>query len=156
MSLHPPYQAEQFILSYTHGPKTTILAPSPSYPLNLLKPKPSTTKLKLKMSSPSLNIPGQQEKGWYARQKESWMPWIEDHVLSWFGENKASYVAKDKLSTTKQTNNSTIDAQQDSLNSTAASQLGKGGSAQVVGDAVSRQGANRAERRGKGEGGGVF
>lgn len=105
------------------------------------------------MSNP---LPGQQEQSWYARQKESWMPWIEDHVLSWFGENKASYVAKDKLAQTKVTGNQDVDNAQDQVNDSVAGQLGKGGMGEVVGDAVSKQGANRAERGGKGEGGGVW
>ncbi|KAL9617004.1 MAG: hypothetical protein Q9160_008194 [Pyrenula sp. 1 TL-2023] len=88
--------------------------------------------------------------GTYNNQYENWMPWIEDKYLSWFGkDNKASYAAKDSLSKTKVTGISQVDKLQDGVNDLAAGQVGKGGLAQPLGDALSKEGINRAERGGK-------
>ena len=46
-----------------------------------------------------------------------------------------------------------VDTLQDSVNSTVASQVGQGGLLQPVGDAVSKEGVNRAERGGKDDSG---
>ena len=46
-----------------------------------------------------------------------------------------------------------VDTLQDSVNSTVSSQVGQGGLLQPVGDAVSKEGVNRAERGGKDDGG---
>lgn len=51
---------------------------------------------------------------------------------------------------------SQVDQLQDSVNDTAASTIGKGGLAQPLGDAASREGVNRAERGGKDDGGGYL
>jgi hypothetical protein len=40
---------------------------------------------------------------------------------------------------------------QDQVNSGVAGQLGQGGIAQPLGDAISKEGINRAERKGKGD-----
>lgn len=46
-----------------------------------------------------------------------------------------------------------VDKLQDSVNSTVSGQVGQGGLLQPVGDAVSQEGVNRAERGGKDDGG---
>jgi hypothetical protein len=46
-----------------------------------------------------------------------------------------------------------VDKLQDNVNSTVSGQLGQGGLLQPVGDAVSKEGVNRAERGGKDDGG---
>lgn len=46
-----------------------------------------------------------------------------------------------------------VDKLQDSVNSTVSGQVGRGGLLQPVGDAVSKEGVNRAERGGKDDGG---
>ncbi|KAF9741735.1 hypothetical protein PMIN06_011872 [Paraphaeosphaeria minitans] len=90
----------------------------------------------------------------YNRQYESWMPWIEDKYLSWFTkDNKASYATKQELDKTKITGNEQVDNLQDGVNNLVGGQLGKGGLAQPVGDAFSKEGVNRMERGGKEEDG---
>lgn len=49
-----------------------------------------------------------------------------------------------------------VDTLQDSLNHTVAGQVGKGGLLQPVGDMVSKEGVNRAERGGKDDKGGYL
>lgn len=109
----------------------------------------------------------------YNRQYESWMPWIEDKYLSWFTkDNKASYATKrasptfyttppcahtyvstEELDKTKVTGIDQVDNLQDGVNNLVGGQLGKGGLAQPVGDAFSKEGVNRMERGGKDEDG---
>ncbi|KAF2261726.1 hypothetical protein CC78DRAFT_449273, partial [Lojkania enalia] len=88
----------------------------------------------------------------YNRQYDIWMPWIEDQYLKWFTkENKASYATKQQLDKTKVTGVDQVDTLQDGVNNLAGGQVGKGGFAQPVGDALSKEGINRAERGGKDE-----
>lgn len=49
-----------------------------------------------------------------------------------------------------------VDTLQDGVNSTVSGQVGQGGLLQPVGDAVSKEGVNRAERGGKEEDGGSY
>jgi len=106
------------------------------------------------------------------------MPWIEDNFLKYFTkDNKASYATKgrflslirsalesndetvfiskltrklsDTLSKTKVTGVKQVDNLQDGVNNTAGSVFGQGGIAQPVGDAFSKEGISRAERKGK-------
>ncbi|KAH8707574.1 hypothetical protein GQ44DRAFT_554448, partial [Phaeosphaeriaceae sp. PMI808] len=92
----------------------------------------------------------QQAGDYYNRQYESWMPWIEDKYLAWFTkDNKASYATKQSLDKTKVTGIDQIDTLQDGVHGFVGGQLGKGGLAQPVGDAFSKEGINRAERGGK-------
>ncbi|KAF1842850.1 uncharacterized protein K460DRAFT_314541, partial [Cucurbitaria berberidis CBS 394.84] len=87
---------------------------------------------------------------YYNKQYESWMPWIEDKYLSWFTkDNKASYATKQNLDKTKVTGVDQVDNLQDGVNNLVAGQVGKGGLAQPLGDAFSKEGINRAERGGK-------
>jgi hypothetical protein len=92
-----------------------------------------------------------QAAGEYYNQKyETWMPWIEDQYLKWFTkDNKASYATKQNLDKTKVTGVSQVDNLQDGVNGLVGGQVGKGGIAQPLGDAVSKEGINRAERGGK-------
>jgi hypothetical protein len=113
-----------------------------------------------------------QAAGEYYNQKyETWMPWIEDQYLKWFTkDNKASYATKrmcpircpimsnrvlltfhliENLDKTKVTGVSQVDNLQDGVNGLVGGQIGKGGIAQPLGDAVSKEGINRAERGGK-------
>ncbi|KJX95309.1 hypothetical protein TI39_contig4119g00015 [Zymoseptoria brevis] len=86
----------------------------------------------------------------YQNQYENWMPWIEDQYLKWFTrDNKASYATKDTLDKSKVTGVSQVDNLQDGVNNLVAGQVGQGGLLQPVGDAVSKDGINRAERQGK-------
>jgi len=88
----------------------------------------------------------------YNEQYTDWKPWAEDQYLRWFGkDNKASYATKDALGKTKVTGIEQVDTLQDGVNNTAASQLGKGGLLQPIGDMASKEGFNRAERGGKDE-----
>ncbi|KAF1834443.1 hypothetical protein BDW02DRAFT_498344 [Decorospora gaudefroyi] len=111
---------------------------------------------------PDKNQPQEQQKSYtetaneyYNQKYETWMPWIEDQYLKWFTkDNKASYATKQNLDKTKITNNSQIDSLQDNTNSLVSNQVGQGGLAQPLGDTVSKEGINRAERGGKDEGGG--
>lgn len=54
---------------------------------------------------------------------------------------------------TKVTGVPQVDKLQDSVNSTVSGQVGQDGLLQPVGDAVSKEGVNRAERGGKDDGG---
>ena len=58
----------------------------------------------------------------------------------------------DTMDKTKVTNVDQVDKLQDSVNSTVSGQVGQGGLLQPVGDAVSKEGVNRAERGGKDDG----
>ncbi|KAK8110708.1 uncharacterized protein PG998_007165 [Apiospora kogelbergensis] len=88
----------------------------------------------------------------YNEQYESWMPWIEDYFLKWFTkDNKASYATKEQLGKTKVTGVEQVDTLQDGVHNLVAGQVGQGGLLQPVGDLVSKEGANRAERQGKDE-----
>ncbi|KAI7096670.1 hypothetical protein KC352_g38761, partial [Hortaea werneckii] len=90
----------------------------------------------------------------YQHQYENWMPWIEDMYLRWFtNDNKASYATKDTLDKTKVTGIEPVDKLQGDLNNTVGNQFGQGGAFQGVGDAVSKEGVNRAERGGKDDSG---
>ncbi|KAK7911205.1 hypothetical protein PG985_013686 [Apiospora marii] len=90
----------------------------------------------------------------YNEQYEAWMPWIEDYFLKWFTkDNKASYTTKEQLGKTKVTGVEQVDNLQDGVNNLVAGQVGQGGLLQPVGDLVSKEGANRAERKGKDENG---
>ncbi|KAF2001702.1 hypothetical protein P154DRAFT_521462 [Amniculicola lignicola CBS 123094] len=82
------------------------------------------------------------------------MPWIEDTYLSWFTkDNKASYATKQQLDKSKVTGIEQADNLQDGVNGLVSGQVGKGGLAQPIGDALSKEGINRAERGGKDENG---
>jgi hypothetical protein len=104
----------------------------------------------------------------YNQQYENWYPWVEDNVLYYFTkDNKASYATKgvstshntpdyhtnriiiDQLSKTKITGNEQVDNVQDGVNNLVGGQVGQGGLLQPVGDHVSKEGINRAERGGK-------
>ncbi|KAK3197493.1 hypothetical protein GRF29_216g403694 [Pseudopithomyces chartarum] len=94
----------------------------------------------------------QQAGDFYNRQYDNWVPWIEDQYLKWFTkDNKASYATKQELDKTKVTGIDQVDNLQDGVNNLVGGQLGKGGLAQPVGDAFSKEGINRAERGGKDE-----
>jgi hypothetical protein len=107
---------------------------------------------------------------YYNRQYDNWVPWIEDKYLSWFTkDNKASYATKrnypspfsptfhftnahaENLDKTKVTGIDQVDQVQDGVNGLVSGTVGKGGIAQPLGDAVSKEGINRAERGGKDE-----
>ncbi|KAK6532542.1 hypothetical protein TWF281_006729 [Arthrobotrys megalospora] len=93
-------------------------------------------------------------KQYYNRQYERWVPWLEDQYLYYFGkDNKASYVTKQQLDKSKVTGVKQVDKLQDDVHNLAAGQVGKDGLLQPVGDLVSKEGVNRAERGGKDEGG---
>ncbi|KAI0016755.1 hypothetical protein F4780DRAFT_666284 [Xylariomycetidae sp. FL0641] len=97
---------------------------------------------------------GEWAKQKYNEQYEVWMPWIEDTFLKYFTkDNKASYATKEQLGKTKVTGVEQVDNLQDGVNNVAAGQVGQGGLLQPVGDLLSKEGANRAERGGKGENG---
>ncbi|KAF2009175.1 hypothetical protein BU24DRAFT_83576 [Aaosphaeria arxii CBS 175.79] len=94
----------------------------------------------------------QQASDFYSRQYDSWVPWMEDQYLKWFTkDNKASYATKQQLDKTKITGVSQVDNLQDGVNNLVGGQVGQGGLAQPLGDAVSKEGVNRAERGGKDE-----
>ncbi|RYP53966.1 hypothetical protein DL769_010426 [Monosporascus sp. CRB-8-3] len=91
----------------------------------------------------------------YNEQYEIWWPWIEDNFLKYFTkDNKASYATKEQLNKTKVTGVEQVDNLQDGVHNLAAGQVGQGGLLQPVGDAVSKEGINRGERRGRDEQGG--
>jgi len=86
----------------------------------------------------------------YEQKYETWVPWMEDQYLKWFGkDNKASYAAKDTLGKTKVTGIEQVDKIQDDVNNLVGGQVGKGGLLQPIGDLASKEGINRAERKGK-------
>ncbi|KAJ5720671.1 uncharacterized protein N7483_008605 [Penicillium malachiteum] len=91
----------------------------------------------------------------YNNGYERWMPWIEDQYLKWFGkgDNKVSYATKDSLSKTKVTGVNQVDQLQDDTNNLLGNQLGDKGLLKPVGQFVSKEGVNRAERNGKDENG---
>ncbi|KAF2139757.1 uncharacterized protein K452DRAFT_232076 [Aplosporella prunicola CBS 121167] len=93
----------------------------------------------------------------YNKQYDAWVPWLEDQYLKYFTkDNKASYTAKDNLAKTKlASSNENLNTAQDAVHGTAADQLGQEGLARPVGDAVSKEGINRAERGGRDEQGDV-
>lgn len=73
------------------------------------------------------------------------MPWLEDKYLQYFGENKASYTAKENLKTDV-TGNEAVNKVQGGLAEGVGGQFGKGGLLESVGQGVSTEGFNRAER----------
>ncbi|KAG9203796.1 hypothetical protein B5807_01237 [Epicoccum nigrum] len=96
----------------------------------------------------------QQAGEFYNRQYDSWVPWMEDKYLQWFTkDNKASYATKQNLDKTKVTGVSQVDNLQDGVHGLVSGSVGQGGIAQPLGDAVSKEGINRAERGGKDENG---
>ncbi|KAI4094074.1 MAG: hypothetical protein L6R37_007310 [Teloschistes peruensis] len=82
----------------------------------------------------------------YDEYYNSYVPWLEDKYLAWFGENKTSYATKEQLDKTKITGDKNVDALQDGVNSGVTGQLKEGGLLGGVGDLVSKEGVNRAER----------
>jgi hypothetical protein len=109
---------------------------------------------------------------YYNRQYDNWVPWMEDKYLSWFTkDNKASYATKrssllpslvtksltnpnphlENLDKTKVTGVDQVDQVQDGVNGLVSGTMGQGGIAQPLGDAMSKEGINRAERGGKDE-----
>lgn len=93
-------------------------------------------------------------KEMYNEQYDKWMPWIQDHFLKYFTkDNKASYATKDTLGKTKVTGVQQIDTLQDGVHNLVAGQVGQGGLLQPVGDVASKEGVNRAQRKGKDEDG---
>ncbi|OGM48988.1 hypothetical protein ABOM_003149 [Aspergillus bombycis] len=105
------------------------------------------------------NDPKQQQSyyNWlreqYNIQYEKWYPWIEDQYLKWFGkgDNKASYITKDTLGKSKVTGIKQVDQLQDDVHNLVGNQLGDNGLLSPVGKLVSKEGINRAERKGKDE-----
>ncbi|RAQ50714.1 hypothetical protein AFGD_002705 [Aspergillus flavus] len=89
----------------------------------------------------------------YNIQYEKWYPWIEDQYLKWFGkgDNKASYATKDTLNESKVAGINQVDQLQDDVHNLAGNQLGDNGLLLPVGNLVSKEGINRAERKGKDE-----
>ncbi|KXX73105.1 hypothetical protein MMYC01_210152 [Madurella mycetomatis] len=91
----------------------------------------------------------------YNKQYDIWVPWLEDIYLRYFTrDNKASYTTRQNLDKTKVTNIKQVDTLQDGVHSLVSDQLGQDGLAAPAGDLVSREGINRAERKGKDERGG--
>ncbi|KAL8846101.1 MAG: hypothetical protein Q9221_008789 [Calogaya cf. arnoldii] len=93
----------------------------------------------------------------YNEYYNSYVPWLEDKYLAWFGENKTSYTTKgipvnildaEQLDKTKLSNDSSnpLSAVQDGVNMGVSSQLKSDGLLGGVGDLVSKEGVNRAER----------
>ena len=74
------------------------------------------------------------------------MPWLEDKYLAWYGENKTSYSAKENLKGTKITGDKNLDAVQDGVAEGVGGQVASGGLLGGVGDKISKEGFNRAER----------
>ncbi|PYH92424.1 hypothetical protein BO71DRAFT_451450 [Aspergillus ellipticus CBS 707.79] len=91
----------------------------------------------------------------YNEQYEKWMPWLEDQYLKWFGngDNKASYATKDTLSKAKVTGIKQVDQLQDDVHNLVGNQVGENGLLAPIGNMVSKEGINRAERGGKDEAG---
>ncbi|KAH8686133.1 hypothetical protein BGZ60DRAFT_365668 [Tricladium varicosporioides] len=87
----------------------------------------------------------------YNNQYERWMPWIEDQYLYWFGkgDNKASYVTKETLNKTKITGIKQVDQIQDDVHNLVGNQLGENGLLAPIGNLISKEGINRAERQGR-------
>lgn len=85
------------------------------------------------------------------------MPWIEDNFLYYFTkDNKASYATREQLDKAKVTNIEQVNTLQDGVHNLAAGQVGQGGLLQPVGDMLSKEGVNRAERGGKDDKGGIL
>ncbi|KAL8859800.1 MAG: hypothetical protein Q9178_003632 [Gyalolechia marmorata] len=82
----------------------------------------------------------------YNEYYNAYVPWLEDKYLAWFGENKTSYTTKEQLDKTKLTNDSSLNSIQDGLNTGVSGQLKSDGLLGGVGDLVSKEGVNRAER----------
>ncbi|EOD49183.1 hypothetical protein GTA08_BOTSDO03590 [Neofusicoccum parvum] len=119
-------------------------------------PPPSPRKQKLRKIKRAPKEAMEWTKKQYNTQYERWMPWVEDQYLKYFTkDNKASYATKDNLAKTKVTGNDGVDKLQDDVHNLAAGQVGQGGLAQPLGDAVSKEGVNRAERGGKDDQGGT-
>jgi len=105
------------------------------------------------------NLPQEQKKKqtyteWakegYNYQYERWMPWIEDQYLRWFGkDNKASYATKDTLNKSKVTGIKQVDQIQDDVHNLVGNQVGPNGLLAPIGNIMSKEGINRAERGGK-------
>ncbi|KAJ5683596.1 hypothetical protein N7462_006761 [Penicillium macrosclerotiorum] len=89
----------------------------------------------------------------YNDQYEKWMPWIEDQYLRWFGkgDNKASYATKDSLSKMKITGIDQVDQIQDDIHGLTGNQISDKGILKPVGQFASKEGINRAERKGRDE-----
>lgn len=110
----------------------------------------------------------------YNAYYNAYMPWIEDKVLGYWGENKTSYTAKgnplpfpippipstpppflpltntpppnlDKLGT-HVTGDKNVNAVQDGVAEGVGGQFAKGGLLSPVGEGISKEGVNRAER----------
>ncbi|KAK8040953.1 C6 zinc finger protein [Apiospora phragmitis] len=75
--------------------------------------------------------------------------------FSWLGQSRKDVVANtssrniEQLGKTKVTGVEQVDTLQDGVHNLVAGQVGQGGLLQPVGDLVSKEGANRAERQGK-------
>ncbi|KAL8918336.1 MAG: hypothetical protein Q9208_007424 [Pyrenodesmia sp. 3 TL-2023] len=82
----------------------------------------------------------------YNEYYNAYVPWLEDKYLAWFGENKTSYTTKEQLDKTKLTSDPNLNAVQDGLNTGVSGQLKSDGLLGGVGDLVSKEGVNRAER----------
>ena len=98
----------------------------------------------------------------YNSYYNSYMPWIEDKVLGYWGENKTSYTAKGKSSQARShlshlpvhpdklgthvTGDKNVNAIQDGVAQGVGGQFGKGGLLAPVGEGISKEGVNRAER----------
>ncbi|KAI0849107.1 hypothetical protein F5Y00DRAFT_269732 [Daldinia vernicosa] len=67
-----------------------------------------------------------------------------------------AYLPIEQLDKAKVTNIDQVNTLQDSVHGTVAGQVGQGGLLQPVGDLVSKEGVNRAERGGKDEQGGIL
>ncbi|OJD36379.1 uncharacterized protein BKCO1_12000152 [Diplodia corticola] len=118
-------------------------------------PPPSPRKQRIRKAKRAPRDAMEWTKKQYNQQYDRWVPWLEDQYLRYFTkDNKASYTTKDQLSKTKITGDSRVDQLQDDASGAAAGQLGQGGLAQPVGDLVSKEAVNRAERGGKDDQGG--
>ncbi|KAF2400282.1 hypothetical protein EJ06DRAFT_477515 [Trichodelitschia bisporula] len=85
---------------------------------------------------------------------DKWVPWAEDQILAlWSGDNKASYAARQIANSMPKTGNKDLDKLQSDVQNLIPGLMGKGGPAQPVGDLVSKEVINRAERGGKDESG---
>ncbi|PSN67985.1 hypothetical protein BS50DRAFT_572962, partial [Corynespora cassiicola Philippines] len=103
-------------------------------------------------SNPNTKTYKQQASEYYNRQYDNWVPWLEDQYLKWFTkDNKASYATKQQLDKTKVTGVEQVDNLQDGVNNLVTGQVGQGGLLQPIGDGLSKEGINRAERGGKDE-----
>ncbi|KAF4534527.1 hypothetical protein BFW01_g7865 [Lasiodiplodia theobromae] len=118
-------------------------------------PPPSPRKQRFRKVKKAPKDAMEWTKKQYNQQYDRWVPWLEDQYLKYFTkDNKASYATKDQLAKTKVTGDSRVDKVQDDVSGAAVGQVGQGGLAQPVGDIVSKEAVNRAERGGKDEHGG--